>query len=425
MKRIAIIPARGGSKRIPRKNIRDFCGRPIIAYTLEAARRADLFDVVHVSTDSAEIMDIVERLGFPIDFPRPPGLADDHTSIRDVLKFVVETYRARGSDFDAVFRLSACAPLLEADDLRRASALFDAKEGRYPILSVGTYAVPIEWAYEAGPEMTLTPVDAGKTLVRSQDLVSKYHDAGLFSILPGGLIDLHPVPYPQPFIGYLVPRERAVDIDSMEDWNLAARLFAGARFDADAGDAPKRLRLLKCDLEVRLPRGAWLRALRPTDVTQADFDGLNDPHVNRSIESAQRQSQTHDTVAEYVAANWADDQAILFGVYAGQAVRGTVRIHDIDWVLQSATMEIAIFDASALELDLAAAAIEAATRCTRDLLGLRYLRAGIGPENVASIGAFERAGFVRMKQLRLDGASPDRSFWTYECGPRQPDLPPS
>lgn len=423
VKRVAIIPARGGSKRIPSKNIRDFFGRPIIAYTLEAARRADLFDVIHVSTDSSEIIDVVERLGFPVDFPRPSDLADDDTPIRDVLKFVVQTYRARGSDFDAVFRLSACAPLLEADDLRAASAVFDAKDGRHPVLSVTTYAVPIEWAYQAGPEMTLTAVDVAMTRVRSQDIAPKYHDAGLFAILPVGLVDLHPAPYPEPFIGYPVPRERAVDIDGMEDWNLAARLFAGMRFDTGVRDAPARLNLLKTELEVHIPRGGSLRALRPADVTPAYIDGLNDPRVNRFIQSARQKRQTHESVTAYVASNWADDRAVLFGVYADQVLRGTVRIHDIDWELQSGTMGIALFDVSVWNRGLATSAIAAATRCARDLLGLCYVRAGIDPENAASIRAFEKAGFVRMKQPRRDVGEHDRYFWVYERESTPPEPP--
>jgi len=422
VKRVAIIPARGGSKRIPSKNIRDFFGRPIIAYTLEAARRADLFDLIHVSTENPEIMDVVERLGFPVDFPRPSDLAGDDTPIRDVLKFVIQTYRARGSEFGAVFRLSACAPLLEAADLRAASAIFDARDGRHPVLSVATYAVPIEWAYQAGPEMTLTAVNVEMTRVRSQDLAPKYHDAGLFSVLPVGLVDLHPTPYPQPFIGYPVPRERAIDIDGMEDWNLAARLFAGMRLDTGLRDASARLNLLKTDLEIHIPVGGSLRALRPTDVTPAYVDGLNDPRVNRFIQSARQTRQTHESVAAYVASNWADDRAILFGVYADRILRGTVRIHDIDWELRSGTMGIALFDVAAWNRGLATGAITAATRCARDLLGLCYVQAGIDPDNAASIRVFEKAGFVRMKQPRRDVGQHDRYFWVYEpeSAPRAP-----
>ena len=80
-RRIAVIPARGGSKRIPDKNVRDFCGRPMIAYTLEMAKKSDLFDLIHVSTDSQRIIQAVEKLGFPVDFERPRDLADTHIPI--------------------------------------------------------------------------------------------------------------------------------------------------------------------------------------------------------------------------------------------------------------------------------------------------------------------------------------------------------
>src|SRR5438874_1339312 len=99
-RRLAVIPARGGSKRIKNKNIRDFCGKPMIAYVLEVARESGLFDKIHVSTESAEIRQTVERLGFAVDFARPAELADDHTPIMPVLKHVVTTYASRGQTFD-------------------------------------------------------------------------------------------------------------------------------------------------------------------------------------------------------------------------------------------------------------------------------------------------------------------------------------
>ena len=412
MRRIAIIPARGGSKRVPNKNFRDFFGRPIIAYTLEVVRRADLFDVVHVSTDSPQIVDFVNRSGFPVDFPRPPALADDHTPIRDVLKFVIRTYRARGSEFDVVFRISACAPLLEADDLRRASALFDSIRGLHPILSVTTYPAPIESAYEAKPDMTLTAVNADLMRVRSQDLTLKYHDAGLFSILPVELVDLHPVPYPRPFIGYPVPRERAVDINSMEDWNVAARLFAGARLDVHTHDASKRMRFVKTSLEIPIALSGSLRPLSPADVTPAYVDCLREQHVNGFIESSRQQTQTYASFADWVEANWADDKAILFGMYTGRTLRGTVWIHDIDWTLEAAKIGIVLFDVSDWSNGIAPEAIQAATRCACDLFGLHHLRAGINPDNAASIRTFEKAGYVRTDQPRPDVH--ELSFWSYE-----------
>src|SRR5438445_10500267 len=108
--RLAIIPARGGSKRIPDKNIRDFCGRPMIGHILETASASKLFDTIHVSTESRRIADVVRALGYSVDFLRPDILADDHTPSMLVLRYVVETYAAPRRQYDAICLLVACSP---------------------------------------------------------------------------------------------------------------------------------------------------------------------------------------------------------------------------------------------------------------------------------------------------------------------------
>ena len=122
VKRIAIIPARGGSKRIPNKNIRDFCGKPMISYALEAARDSALFDCIHVSTDSKKIAEATQKEGFDVDFMRTAELSDDHTPIMPVLKYVLEQYIDRGKYFDEVVLIMACAPLIDANDLISSSS---------------------------------------------------------------------------------------------------------------------------------------------------------------------------------------------------------------------------------------------------------------------------------------------------------------
>ena len=115
-RRLAIIPARGGSKRIADKNIRAFCGRPMIAHILDTARASGLFEVIHVSTESPRIASVVEALGFEVHFPRPIAqLADDKTPLMPVLRYVTETFQSRGQTFDEVWLLMACAPLIEAE----------------------------------------------------------------------------------------------------------------------------------------------------------------------------------------------------------------------------------------------------------------------------------------------------------------------
>src|SRR5437588_12412635 len=124
MARIAVIPARGGSKRIKHKNIVDFCGRPLLTYSLAAAAESKLFDVVHVSTEDRAIADVAARYGYPPEFLRDEALADDHTGVIPVLRWVLERYAERGRNFDAVCLLMPTAPLIDADDLKGALAMF-------------------------------------------------------------------------------------------------------------------------------------------------------------------------------------------------------------------------------------------------------------------------------------------------------------
>lgn len=225
-KRIAIIPARGGSKRIPNKNIRDFCGKPMIAHILQAARESGLFDVIHVSTDSAVISETVESLGFHIEFMRPPELADDHTPIMPVLKYVTETYSSRGQPFDQVWLLMACAPLVKPSDLQQAAQLFEQAGGASPVLSISEYPAPIEWAFNRAADGKMTPVQSGMFAVRSQDLGKKYFDAGAFVAFPAQAVQKSEGAGSDiGLVGYVIPKGNAVDIDDEADWALAEALY--------------------------------------------------------------------------------------------------------------------------------------------------------------------------------------------------------
>ena len=225
-KRIAIIPARGGSKRIPNKNIRDFCGKPMIAHILQAAQESELFDEIHVSTDSETIRETVENLGFGIEFMRPPELADDHAPIMPVLKYVMETYASSGRQFDQAWLLMACAPLVEPSDLQQAAQLFDQAGGESPVLSIAEYPAPIEWAFSRATDGKMTPVQPGMFSVRSQDLGKKYFDAGVFVVFPARVVmQSEGAGSDEGVIGYVIPKSNAVDIDDEADWILAEALF--------------------------------------------------------------------------------------------------------------------------------------------------------------------------------------------------------
>lgn len=225
-KRIAIIPARGGSKRIPNKNVRDFCGKPMIGHILQAAHDSGLFDVIHVSTDSVAVREAVERLGYRIDFMRPPELADDLTPLMPVLKYVVETYASRGSHFDEVWLLMACAPLIDAADLRGAARLYEQRGGAAPVLAISEYPSPIEWAFSRMPDGSLKAVQPTMFAVRSQDLEKKYFDAGAFTAFPASrVLESEGAGSDAGLVGYKLPKGKAVDIDDEEDWALAEALY--------------------------------------------------------------------------------------------------------------------------------------------------------------------------------------------------------
>lgn len=226
MKRLAVIPARGGSKRIPDKNIRNFCGKPMIAYPLAAARQSGLFDIIHVSTESDRIAQVVESLGFAMDFLRPTELADDFTPLMPVLKYVTHTYLERGNAFDHVCLIMACSPLIEATDLIGGAELFDRFKGKRAVLAVAPYPVPVEWAFERRESGELIPLNPGSFSIRSQDLGAKYYDAGMFSFFSvKRVLCAQGAGSDSDFVGYMLDRRKAIDIDNPEDLLLAEAIY--------------------------------------------------------------------------------------------------------------------------------------------------------------------------------------------------------
>jgi len=224
--RIAIIPARAGSKRIKNKNIKDFCGKPIISYILDTANKSKLFEKIHVSTEDEKTSNIVSELGYKIDFMRPKRLSDSFTPIMPVVKYVIEEYKKNNILFDEVWVLMACSPLLLKSDLIKASKVFDEKKNSESLIAITEYPVPIEWAFSLNRENILKPIYPGKFSIRSQDFKKKYYDAGMFfaynyekilnSYIDGS--DLN-------HLGYVISKENAIDIDDINDWRLAEKLY--------------------------------------------------------------------------------------------------------------------------------------------------------------------------------------------------------
>jgi len=233
MKRLAIIPARGGSKRIKNKNIKNFCGQPIINYIISSAKESKLFDKIHVSTESNLIKEVVEKNQLSIDFMRPERLSDDFTPLMPVISFVLDTYKTMNIYFDEVWLLFACAPLIDKDDLISASKVYSAQEInlKKPLLSVVESPSPIERSYLKDSKNILHPRYGDKLKERSQDLPKSFYDSGTFVIYPNSFLSQQEKKViNDDYIGYELSTMKAIDIDTQKDWDLAEALFRGKNY---------------------------------------------------------------------------------------------------------------------------------------------------------------------------------------------------
>ena len=231
MSSIAIIPARGGSKRIPRKNIRDFCGKPMIAYSIEAALTSALFSRVIVSTDDAEIAEVSKAHGAEAPFRRPANLSDDHATTSEVILHALRWLEEHQEMPDFLCCIYPTAPFLRQEYLREGFELVRTGKA-VAAFSVTTYAYPIQRSLRINDEGLTEYMWPEYRETRSQDLPEAYHDAGQFywyaaenflgqeGILSGGF----PV---------ILPRYLVLDIDTPEDWIMAERIFK-AMAQADA-----------------------------------------------------------------------------------------------------------------------------------------------------------------------------------------------
>lgn len=222
---IVIIPARGGSKRIPRKNIKLFCGKPMIAWSIEAALASDCFDRVIVSTDDAEIADVAGQYGAEVPFMRPAELSDDHTGTIPVLRHAIEWMEEHtGTPMQDVCCLYATAPFVLAEDLRKGQSVLAEAGGDYAF-SITSYAFPIQRAIRLTSQGRVDMFSPEHFNTRSQDLEEAYHDAGQFywgraEAWKEGRVIFAPGSAP-----VLLPRHRVQDIDTPEDWERAQWMF--------------------------------------------------------------------------------------------------------------------------------------------------------------------------------------------------------
>lgn len=226
--KLAVIPARGGSKRIPRKNIKPFCGKPMIAWSIEAALDCDCFDKVMVSTDDPEIADIAGECGALVPFVRPAALSDDHTGTTAVIKHAIEWFAALGQMPDQVCCLYATAPFVSAEDLRTGLKVLTESGADYAF-SVTSYAFPIQRALRITTAQRIEMFNPEHFNTRSQDLEEAYHDAGQFYWGQASAWLHGKVVFGSASVPVLLPRHRVQDIDTHEDWLTAEYLFHALR----------------------------------------------------------------------------------------------------------------------------------------------------------------------------------------------------
>jgi N-acylneuraminate cytidylyltransferase len=222
--RLAVIPARGGSKRIPRKNIKLFGGKPMIAWSIGTALQCGCFDRVMVSTDDNEIMQVAKALGAEVPFIRPPELADDHTGTIPVIAHATQWQNENGLAATEVCCIYATTPFVRAEDLQRGLQLLQSSGADYAF-SVTSYAFPIQRAIRITQDQRVEMFQPQHFGTRSQDLEEAWHDAGQFYwgkaqawLTEKPLFSQGSAPVP-------LPRYRVQDIDTPEDWERAEWLF--------------------------------------------------------------------------------------------------------------------------------------------------------------------------------------------------------
>lgn len=219
MKTAAIITARGGSKRIPKKNIKEFCGKPILAYSIEAAIAAGVFQTVMVSTDDEEIAGIARQYGAEVPFFRSEKTANDYATTNDVLEEVLEQYDRRGEHFDMACCIYPTAPFVSGEKLKKAVEMLQQSDAD-TLIPVVAFSYP--------PQRAML-VREGRLVFeyprymdsRSQDLETHYHDAGQFYVFRTEMFLKNHKLMTGNILPLMVPETEVQDIDTMTDWEIA------------------------------------------------------------------------------------------------------------------------------------------------------------------------------------------------------------
>jgi N-acylneuraminate cytidylyltransferase len=220
MRNLAIIPARGGSKRIPLKNIKDFLGRPIIAYSIEAAVNSKLFDDIIVSTDNDKIADVAQEYGASVPFIRSDENANDFATLVDVLLEVVDQFKQRNKNFDNICCILPTVPFLSSFRLEEGFSKF-INEELNSLCPVVEFSYPILRALEFNNDKKLSMIWPEYSKTRSQDLKPTYHDSGSFYWVKPDALILEKTLFCKNGGAIVLPETEVQDIDTETDWKLA------------------------------------------------------------------------------------------------------------------------------------------------------------------------------------------------------------
>ena len=222
--KIAVIPARGGSKRIPRKNIKYFCGKPMIAWSIDVAKMSGLFDHIIVSTDDVEIVEVAKQWGAETPFMRPDELSNDYAGTTEVIAHATQWALDQGLDVDAVCCIYATAPFVQVEDLQRGLEALESGDWAYAFTATD-FAAPIFRAFKQSADGGIEMFFPEHFSTRSQDLPTALHDAGQFYwgrpsawMEEKRIFDRHSVPV-------IIPRWRVQDIDDQDDWIRAEMIY--------------------------------------------------------------------------------------------------------------------------------------------------------------------------------------------------------
>ena len=223
IKRLLIIPARSGSKRIKNKNFKNFKGKPIIVYSILTAIKSKIFNKIVVSTDNKQYYKYLNRFDVNISL-RPKKISNNSATIESVLRSVLSEYDQFGKIYNEVWSFAPCSPLIKTHDLIKASKLLKKNKNKI-VLPVTEYPAPIEWSFKIKKNKELIPIKKNFYKIRSQKLSKSYYDTGNFVGIPIHHFKKKTIDFDRHYIGLKIPKNRSVDIDDLEDWKIAEKFY--------------------------------------------------------------------------------------------------------------------------------------------------------------------------------------------------------